>query len=62
MNPERDESARTDPLIEEIRTIRKELSDRFDNDPARLCEYLRQVEAEYSDRLAHPPRDEAEVR
>ena len=36
----------SDPLIDEVRAVRKELSDRFGNDVGRLCEYLRQVEAE----------------
>lgn len=35
-----------DELIEEIRAIRKELSDRFDNDPVRLCEYLRTIQGQ----------------
>ncbi len=32
-----------DPLIDEIRAIRKALSGRFDNDPSRLGEYVNQV-------------------
>ena len=33
-----------DPLIDEVRAARKELSDRFGNDVSRLCEHLREVE------------------
>lgn len=31
-----------DPLIDEVRRIRRELSERFDNDVRRLGEYVRQ--------------------
>ena len=41
-----------DPLIDEIRAIRASISARFDNDVGRLCEYLREVEADYRRRMA----------
>lgn len=43
-----------DPLIDEVRAIRKEISDEFDNDVVRLCEHLRQVEKQYADRIVQP--------
>jgi hypothetical protein len=43
-----------DPNVEEIRAIRARLSERFDNDIDKLCEYLRRKEAEYGDRVVKP--------
>jgi hypothetical protein len=33
-----------DPLIDEVRRIRKSLSDRFDNDVGKLCDYLQHID------------------
>ena len=44
----------SDPNVEEIRAIRAKLSERFDNDIDKLCEYLRRKEAEYGDRVVKP--------
>ena len=38
-----------DPLIDEVREIRRKLSERFDNDPVRLCEHARRVSEAYRD-------------
>jgi hypothetical protein len=43
-----------DPNVDEIRAIRAKLSARFDNDIDKLCEYLRQKEAEYGGRVVQP--------
>lgn len=43
-----------DPLIEEIRAIRKKISDRFDNDVDRLLDHLKEVERAYSGPRARP--------
>jgi len=48
-----------DPLIDEVRAIRKALSDQFDNDVGRLCDHLRRFEAQYEERLERPPAEEA---
>ena len=40
-----------DPLIDEVRSIRKAISDQFGNDVDRLCDYLQQREAEHKDRI-----------
>jgi hypothetical protein len=45
------ESARPDPLIDEVRRVRAALSAQFGHDVRRLCEYLRSVEAQYPERL-----------
>ncbi len=54
-SPDREQSL--DPLIDEIRGIRKAISDRFGNDVDRLCEHLRQIEAENKDRVVSPARE-----
>ena len=41
-----------DPLVDEIRAIRKDLSNRFDNDVQKLAEYVRAVGELH--RRAHP--------
>ena len=43
-----------DPLIDEVRTIRKAISDEFDNDVDRLCDHLQGREAEHQDRVVRP--------
>ncbi len=50
------EPSGSDPLINEIRTLRRELSERFDNDVKRLCDYLRTIENQNRDRITHPLR------
>jgi hypothetical protein len=39
--------------------VRRELSRRFDNDVAKLCDYLRQVEAEHASRVVAADREPA---
>ncbi len=48
------QKAQPDPLIDEVRAIRKAISDQFDNDVERLCDYLQQGEQEHEDRLVRP--------
>jgi len=36
-----------DPLIDEVRAIRREVSAEFGNDAERLCAHLREVEQEF---------------
>lgn len=43
---------KSDPGLEEIRRVRHEISAEVGHDPKRLLEYYRNVEAEYTDRLA----------
>lgn len=42
-----------DPVIEEIRAIRQELSDRFGDDVDALCDFLSEREKEHEDRLVN---------
>jgi len=49
-----------DPLIDEIRAIRKDISNRFGNDVGKLCDYLREEQEKHPEKLAprKPPRPE----
>ena len=50
-----------DPLIDDVRTVRRELSERFGNDVEKLAEYLRRVGESY--RRSHPmPESESAQR
>jgi hypothetical protein len=44
MNAVNEPTATSDPLIDEVRAIRKAISDRFGNDVRRLGEHLRKLE------------------
>lgn len=44
----KDATAGADPLIDELRTIRKDISDQFGNDVDRLCEHLKEVERDHT--------------
>lgn len=46
-----------DPLIDEVRRVRKSLSDRFDNDVGKLCDYLQHIKEQQRDRLVDRARD-----
>lgn len=43
-----------DDAIEEVREIRRRISEQFDHDPIRLVEYYMEVQKQYADRLADP--------
>ena len=40
-----------DPIVEETRAAREQLSARFNHDLAALCQYLREQEREHPDRV-----------
>ncbi len=44
-----------DPLVDEIRKVRHELSERFGHDPARLVEHYMKLQDQYRERLLTPP-------
>ncbi|MBI2298500.1 MAG: hypothetical protein HYU66_06025 [Armatimonadetes bacterium] len=55
---------RPDPVIDEIRRVRREICAEFGNDPARMLEYFAPLQAELRDRLVdyggrepQPPAD-----
>lgn len=54
-----DEWMEFDDAIEEARAARRQLWAEFDNDPARLGEYLREYEKQFADRLILSPEQQA---
>jgi hypothetical protein len=42
---------RNDPVIDEVREVRRRISARFNHDPARLIAYYREFQDQYQDRL-----------
>lgn len=52
-----------DPVVAEIRAVRRELSDRFGDDVNALCDFLAQQEQRHGDRLVNrPPKAPQRVR
>ena len=48
--------AMPDPVIDEIREIRHQISAMCDHDPAKLVAYFQQIQEQYRDRLITSPR------
>ena len=46
-------SARRDPLVDEVRRIRAEISKEHEHDLDKLCDHLREVEASYGGKVVH---------
>jgi len=44
-----------DPVVEEIRAVRRELSERFGEDINALCDFLAQQEQQHAERLVNRP-------
>ena len=42
---------RTDPVIDEIREVRRRISARFEHDPTRLIAFYMEMQKQYQDRL-----------
>jgi hypothetical protein len=49
---------REDPVLEEVRQVRREISARFGHDPARVVEYYLQLQERYAERLLRTPVQE----
>ncbi len=50
--------SRPDPVIDEIREIRHQISAECGHDPSRLVAYFRQIQEQYADRLIAPEADD----
>ena len=50
MNPTIQTDEEADPLIDEVRAIRRSICDLFENDVEKLAEHLRGIEREYRER------------
>jgi len=44
-----------DPVVAEIRAVRRELAERFGNDVNALCDFLAKEEEQHEDRLVNRP-------
>ncbi|MBI3407582.1 MAG: hypothetical protein HY040_04410 [Planctomycetes bacterium] len=49
-----------DPVIDEVREIRRRISQRFDHDPARLVAYYIQMQEIYRDRMIQTGKEAKE--
>lgn len=50
-------NAHDDPIVAEIRAVRRELAERFGDDINALCDFLVEREQEHKDRLVnYPPK------
>jgi hypothetical protein len=47
-----------DPVIDEIREVRRRISARFDNDPERLVAYYMELQKQYGDQLLDSTQDQ----
>jgi hypothetical protein len=54
-----------DAIVDEVRAIRADILAQFGNDVGKLCEHLREMEAQYGDRVVKgnklPPRNRTHV-
>ena len=53
-NPDHEGGIPTDPLIDEVRAIRRAISEQFGNDVDRLCDHLQELERQHPERLVKP--------
>jgi len=45
--------AKRDPLVDEVRRIRTDLSAEYGHDLGKLCDHLREVQASYGGKVVH---------
>lgn len=57
MNDAPQSQRKPDPLLDEVREMRRQLIERFDGDLDRLAEYLREIERRHPERVIR--RDDA---
>ena len=49
----------SDPVIEEIRAVRRRISAQFDHDPDKLVAHYMELQKQYADRLIGSAKDSA---
>jgi hypothetical protein len=49
----------SDPVIEEIRAVRRQISAQFDHDPYKLVAYYMELQKRHADRLIGSAKDSA---
>ncbi len=47
---------KADPVIDEVREVRHQISARFDHDPERLVAYYMELQEQFRDRLIQAPK------
>lgn len=47
---------KADPVIDEVREVRHQISERFGHDPERLVAYYMEMQEQYRDRLIRAPQ------
>ena len=53
-SPDSEEGIPADPLIDEVRAIRRAISEQFGNDVDELCDHLQELERQHPERLVQP--------
>jgi hypothetical protein len=53
-------SSPNDPVIDEVRAVRSQISARFDHNPARLVAYYQTLQEQFADRLLKMERNSAQ--
>ena len=56
MNAVQPSGRSADPLIDEVRAIRRSISEQFGNDVDRLCDHLQELERQHPERVVQPAR------
>ena len=51
MNHTKEHSLYVDPLVDEVRNVRKAISETFDHDVDKLRDYLQHIEQQYQERV-----------
>lgn len=51
MNHTKEHSSYVDPLVDEVRNVRKAISETFDHDVDKLCDYLQHIEQQHQERV-----------
>ena len=61
MRKNKNDKPYSDPLIDEVREVRRALSETFQNDAEKLCDYLQHIEEQHQGRVIKPVRDSPEM-
>ena len=51
MNHTKEHSSYVDPLVDEVRNVCKAISETFDHDVDKLCDYLQHIEQQHQERV-----------
>lgn len=51
MNHTKENPSYVDPLVDEVRDVRKAISEMFDHDVDKLCDYFQHIEQQHQERV-----------